>query len=69
MSESYNANKKRGYTLMLDRWKGMQLTSNQEALVSEMLSDLNKSEERLVQEWRTEGHSDYWIAMMLRDFG
>ena len=54
---------------MLDRWKGMQLTSNQEALVSEMLSDLNKSEERLVQEWRTEGHSDYWIAMMLMDFG
>ena len=33
---------------MLDRWKGMQLTSDQEALVSEMLSDVNKSEERRV---------------------
>lgn len=54
---------------MLDRWKGIQLTSDQEALVNEMLSDLNKSEERMVREWRAEGHSDYWIAMMLRDFG
>ena len=59
----------RGYTLMLDRWKGMQLTSDQEALVNEMLSDLDKCDQGLVNKWRAEGHSDYWIAMMLRDFG
>ena len=54
---------------MLDRWKGMQLTSDQEALVNEMLSDLDKCDQGLVNKWRAEGHSDYWIAMMLRDFG
>ena len=59
----------RGYTLMLDRWKGRQLTSDQEALVNEMLSDLDKCDQGLVNKWRAEGHSDYWIAMMLRDFG
>ena len=59
----------RGCTLMLDRWKGMQLTSDQEALVNEMLSDLDKCDQGLVNKWRAEGHSDYWIAMMLRDFG
>ena len=59
----------RGYTLMLDRWKGMQLTSDQEAPVNEMLSDLDKCDQGLVNKWRAEGHSDYWIAMMLRNFG
>ena len=59
----------RGDTLMLDRWYGMQLTSDQEALVNEMLSDLDKCDQGLVNKWRAEGHSDYWIAMMLRDFG
>lgn len=54
---------------MLDRWKGKQLTAEQQALVNEMLSDLNKSEERMVREWRAEGHSEYWMAVMLRDFG
>ena len=58
-----------GYALKMDRWKGMQLTLDQEALVSEMLSNLNKSKERLVQEWRAEEHSDHWIAMMFRYFG
>ena len=53
----------RGYTLMLDRWKGMQLTSDQEALVNEMLSDLDKCDQGLVNKWRAEGHSDYWIAI------
>lgn len=69
MSESYNANKRSGYTLMLDRWKGIQLTSDQEALVNEMLIDLDKCDQGLVNKWRAEGHSDYWIAMMLKDFG
>lgn len=36
---------------MLDRWKGIQLTSDQEALVNEMLSDLDKCD----QDWSTSG--------------
>ena len=55
--------------LMLDRWKGKQLTAEQQALVNEMLSDLDKCDQGLVNKWRAEGHSEYWMAVMLRDFG
>ena len=45
------------------------LTPQEEALVREMLSNLCKADQKLVEHWRAQGYSDLKIAELFRDFG